>query len=71
MVIEGVPYPPPYVIEAVGDQEALEQALLESPAITIYQQYVQAYKLGYSVARDQISLPGYTGPIALNYASQD
>jgi uncharacterized protein YlxW (UPF0749 family) len=71
VVIEGVPYPPPYVIEAVGDQEALEQALLESPAITIYQQYVQAYKLGYSVARDQVSLPGYTGPIALNYASQD
>ena len=70
VVIEGVPYPPPYVIEAVGDQRALEQALLESPAITIYQQYVLAYKLGYSVARDQIALPGYTGPIALSYASQ-
>jgi uncharacterized protein YlxW (UPF0749 family) len=71
VVIEGVPYPPPYVIEAVGDQGAMEQALLESPAITIYQQYVQAYKLGYSAARDQISLPGYTGPIALSYARQD
>jgi uncharacterized protein YlxW (UPF0749 family) len=68
VVVEGVPYPPPYVIEAVGDQGALEQALSESPAITIYQQYVVAYGLGYSVERDAIKLPGYTGPIALSYA---
>ena len=70
VVVEGVPYPPPYVIEAVGDQVALERALSESPAITIYQQYVTAYGLGYSVTRDVVKLPGYTGPIALSYARQ-
>jgi uncharacterized protein YlxW (UPF0749 family) len=68
VVIEGVPYPPPYVIEAVGDQAALERALSASPAVTIYQQYVAAYGLGYSVGRDSIKLPGYTGPITLNHA---
>jgi uncharacterized protein YlxW (UPF0749 family) len=68
VVIEGVPYPPPYVIEAVGDQSALEQALSESPAVATYQQYVAAYQLGYSVARDTIKLPGYTGSITLGYA---
>ena len=68
VVIEGIPYPPPYVIEAVGDQSALEQALSASPAVAIYQQYVDAYGLGYSATRDAIKLPGYTGPIALSHA---
>ncbi|MFL6138926.1 MAG: DUF881 domain-containing protein [Frankiaceae bacterium] len=63
------PYSPPFVITAVGGAAAMRAALAASRAVRIYQQYVDAYGLGYLV-REQASLalPAYEGPVQLLYA---
>lgn len=67
VVIHGVPYAPPYVVTAIGDQAAMEASLQRDPALKIYRQYVDAYKLGYDVKRlDSVSLPAYKGPLPTN-----
>lgn len=69
VVLHGVPYAPPYVIEAIGDQDALIEALNNSPAITIYKQYVEAYGLGYRNERlDEIDMPAFVGSVGIEEA---
>lgn len=69
VVLQGVPHAPPYVITAIGDQAKLEQALADSKAVQIYQQYVAAYQLGYSESRvSDVQMPAYEGSIELGYA---
>lgn len=48
VIVQGVPYAPPYVIRAIGDQDAMLATLASDPAAIIYRQYVTAYRLGYS-----------------------
>lgn len=70
VVLQGVPYAPPYVIVAIGDQRRLEAALESSRYLTIYRQYVEAYGLGYAEKRvTDARLAAYTGPVELRYAS--
>lgn len=69
VVLHGVPYAPPYVVEAIGNQEQLAAALEESHAVTIYRQYVAAYGLGYAadpVAR--LELPAFAGATGISLA---
>ncbi len=69
VVLHGIPYAPPYVIEAIGDQASLERALDEAPAVQIFQQYVDAYGLGYEQERrGNIEMPGYAGTLGLEHA---
>lgn len=69
VVLHGIPYAPPYVIEAIGDQANLQRGLDESPAVGIYRQYVDAYGLGYLVEKvAQLDLPGLTGAVGLSHA---
>ena len=70
VVLHGVPYAPPYVISAIGDRARLGAALRDSPALTIYRQYVEAYGLGYE-QRDEarVELTGFRGSQELPYAS--
>lgn len=71
VVLHGVPYAPPYVIEAIGDQQRLEDALRDSKAVEIYQQYVAAYGLGYAQERrDVVDMPGYSGTLNVDNARQ-
>lgn len=71
VVLDGVPYAPPYVIEAIGDLDALQVALDTNPTIQIYRQYVAAYGLGYSVERVQeLEAPDYSGSVTLRYATR-
>ncbi|QXT62590.1 DUF881 domain-containing protein [Tessaracoccus palaemonis] len=71
VVLHGVPYAPPYVIEAIGDQAALEAALENDRTVQIYRQYVAAYGLGYSVsAVDELDAPDYSGSVGLTHASR-
>jgi len=70
--LHGVPYPQPYVIEAVGDQGAL-LAAIESDA------YIDAYRedaldptisVGWDLDLDGLLVaPAYEGLLDLNYAS--
>ncbi|MBK8460986.1 MAG: DUF881 domain-containing protein [Micropruina sp.] len=66
IVLHGIPYAPPYVVVAIGDQSRLETALATSTYLEIYRQYVRAYGLGYSSARlDQVTLPAYRGSVEI------
>ena len=64
------PYSPPFVISAVGDPDRLRAALEASRAVQVYQEYVEAYRLGYRVDEpsDGLRLPGYDDPVELSYA---
>ncbi|WP_394277288.1 DUF881 domain-containing protein [Luteococcus sp.] len=70
VVLRGVPYAPPYVVTAIGDQDRLEKALAATPAIGVYQQYVEAYGLGWKQQRlREVTMPGYSGALELHSAS--
>jgi uncharacterized protein YlxW (UPF0749 family) len=67
--LHGVPYSPPYRIEAVGEPGALTAALDSSRAVSYYRQYVDAYDLGLLVEEaDHLQLPAFSGRPALVYA---
>ncbi|MBL1091273.1 DUF881 domain-containing protein [Streptomyces sp. NPDC001739] len=69
LILQGRVYSPPYKITAVGDREALTNALTASPAIQNYLQYVNAYGLGWKVdQREAVTLPGYSGTVDLHHA---
>lgn len=70
VVLHGVAYAPPYVIEAIGDLNAMQKALDTSEAVRIYKEYVSAYQLGWSVERaGQVTMPAYTGAVAVDRKS--
>ncbi len=71
VVLHGIPYAPPYVISAIGDQDQLQAALAESRTLQIYRQYVAAYGLVYterSVKRAEFG--AHEGSLDLQYARQ-
>lgn len=69
VVLHGVPYSPPYRIEAVGDPTALTVALEDSREVGYYRDYVDEVDLGLDVqAADALELPEYAGPPTLEYA---
>ena len=70
VVLDGVPYSPPYVIKAVGDPTALDYALSTSPEVKTYSDYVTTYGLGLKVeTREELTAKPYAGTIGLKYAS--
>lgn len=70
VVLQGVPYSPPYRIVAVGDAASMYSALTRSPQVRNYRDYVQPpYNLGWSVRQStDFKVPAYTGPVTLRYA---
>jgi uncharacterized protein YlxW (UPF0749 family) len=69
VVLHGVPYLPPYRIQAIGDPVELQQALDASKYIDNLKDYVVRYKLGYDVRPQQtISMPAYEGTLTLEHA---
>jgi len=73
LVLQGRTYSPPYTISAIGDPAALRAALSASSAVAIYQQYVDAYGLGYGVEQhagdDELQLPAFDGSVSLEHAA--
>jgi uncharacterized protein YlxW (UPF0749 family) len=70
VVLHGIPYAPPYVIVAIGDQRRMEASLASSRHLTIYRQYAEKYGLGYAQRRvAEASMDGYKGTVVLNYAT--
>jgi len=68
VVLHGIPYAPPYVISALGDQRQLRAALNASEPIRIYQQYVEAYGLGYRERNHgRLVLPAHEGSLEFHY----
>lgn len=70
LYLHGLRFSPPYTIRAIGDPAKLQAALERSEPLRIYQQYVDAYGLGWSVStQDSLTLPAYEGPGDLSFAS--
>lgn len=71
VVLQGVPYAPPYRIVAVGDPRAMYAALVASPEVQNYRDYVgPPYNLGWSLRSERrLSVPAYTGPLTMQYAT--
>lgn len=69
VVLHGVPYAPPYVIEAIGPRDGLEAGLGDSEAVQIYRQYVEVYGLGFSQeAVDSLEFPAFSGSTGISLA---
>nr|WP_196779182.1 DUF881 domain-containing protein [Bifidobacterium choloepi] len=54
LMLQGKKYSPPFTISAIGPVDQMMQALADSEAIQIYQQYVAVYGLGYSVQEEYL-----------------
>jgi uncharacterized protein YlxW (UPF0749 family) len=69
VVLDGVPYSPPYVIEAIGSPDRLTSALGASPEVVTYRYYVEEYQLGLKTRRlADFAMEGYGGTVGLRYA---
>jgi len=69
LILQGRVYSPPYVIQAIGDQSAMREALDKSPQIRIYLDYVDTFGLGYDVtSKSRASFPAFAGSLSLLYA---
>lgn len=69
LILQGRVYSPPYVITAMGKPSDLRSALDESPAISIYRQWVDAVGLGYDVqTQASQTFPAFAGSVDLRYA---
>ncbi|SNU01332.1 Uncharacterized conserved protein YlxW, UPF0749 family [Ruaniaceae bacterium KH17] len=72
LLLHGRQYSPPYAIEAIGNQAALQDALAAAPEIQIYQQWVDMVGLGWEVTRlSAIEAPAYDGPRQVTRAVVD
>jgi uncharacterized protein YlxW (UPF0749 family) len=69
LLLHGVVYSPPYVVQAIGNPQKLEHALDAAPDVIIYKQYVTAYQLGYKVAvESDLTMPAFSGALTLAHA---
>lgn len=69
--LQGVPYPQPYVIRAVGDQAALLDAISTSHYLQVYQSQAAnpAIGVGWRLSADTVvRAPAYRGLLDLSYA---
>lgn len=69
VVLDGVPYSPPYVIEAIGAPARLNAALDQSPEVVTYRDYVKRYLLGLETKTlAEIEMKAYGGTVGLTHA---
>jgi len=69
--LQGVPYPQPYTIKAVGDPTTLSAALEGDTYLQIYRQQAADPRIGIGwkeQVEDAVTAPAYDGLLALHYA---
>jgi uncharacterized protein YlxW (UPF0749 family) len=69
--LQGVPYPQPYVIEAVGNQADLLRAIAADDYLQIYREQaaIPDISVGWDLQpRAQVTAPAYDGLLDLSYA---
>jgi uncharacterized protein YlxW (UPF0749 family) len=70
VIIDGRPFSPPYVIEAVGDVPGMTYSLGSSPEVANFERYVTKFRLGLKVTTgDDLVVAPYGGATVLRYAS--
>jgi uncharacterized protein YlxW (UPF0749 family) len=66
LLLHGRPYSPPYVVRAIGDPDALLEALAESPGVQLFREAADAYGLGYrETVEEDVTVPAYDGTSTL------
>jgi uncharacterized protein YlxW (UPF0749 family) len=69
VVLDGVPYSPPYVMEAIGPRASMLDAMETSPETSTYADYAEVYDLGLEIEPlDRVKVKAYANPIALSHA---
>ena len=69
VVLDGVPYSPPYVIEAIGDVGGMYRAMAQSPETSTYADYSRSYDLGLDIEQlRQVTVKAYANPVSLAHA---
>jgi uncharacterized protein YlxW (UPF0749 family) len=69
--LQGVPYPQPYVIQAVGDQAELVRAITDDDYLQIYREQaaIPDISVGWDLQlQQQVVAPAYDGLLDLSYA---
>jgi uncharacterized protein YlxW (UPF0749 family) len=69
--LQGVPYPQPYEIQAVGDADAIEAALDADSRVSAYREDAAdpALQVGWDLdVEDHVEAPAYAGLLNLSYA---
>jgi uncharacterized protein YlxW (UPF0749 family) len=67
LILHGQVYSPPFTIAAIGDVDAMSEALDESPAVSNYRAWAEEIGLGWDVdVADELRLPAYTGPVDIS-----
>ena len=72
MLLQGVPYPQPYVIEAVGDVGDLTDAIADDSYLQVYREQSEDpdIAVGWDLdIKDEITAPAYDGLLDLTYAT--
>lgn len=69
VILNGVPYSPPYRFAAVGDPDRLRDALDANPYVQAYLRAVDIWQLGWDLQEsDELVAPAYAAPVELRYA---
>jgi len=68
LLLNGRTYSPPYVISAIGDAAAMQEALSEAPMVSLYKQYAVRFELGYTEEPREVDLAGYGPPVRMKFA---
>ncbi len=68
LLLNGRTYSPPYVISAVGDAAAMQEALSASPMVTLYKRYAARFGLGYTEKAGEVALVGDEQPVRMKFA---
>ncbi|GEN81506.1 DUF881 domain-containing protein [Actinotalea fermentans] len=67
--LHGRLYSPPYEVQAIGDPDALLEALDDSTTVQVYLDYADRLGLGWSADdAESLTLPAYAGEPTLNHA---
>ncbi|MGZ8803160.1 MAG: DUF881 domain-containing protein [Mycobacterium sp.] len=68
LLLNGRTYSPPYVISAIGDAGAMQDALSAAPMVTLYKRYAARFGLGYTEKPREVELVGYQQPVRMKFA---
>jgi len=70
LLLHGTAYAPPYRIDAIGAQSALQRALRRDPSAQRFRVFAEEFRLGFDVrARRDLKLPAFRGVFAFDRAT--
>lgn len=71
VLLQGIAYPPPYVISGIGDSSQLRAGLTSDDYLKRYRSDAATYQLTWKVESEvSLSFPAYDGPVDATYARE-